>query len=98
MATDLAIINGSLPDETGSLFFTVQNENGEVRYTRNVNFTVDSQGFLVTNEGYYVLDTAGNPLQTDGMEFTVTGDRDIQVEDGPMILVGIAYTVDVTNI
>src|SRR5699024_6629801 len=96
MTTDLAIINGSLPDETGGLFFTVQDENGEVRYTRNGNFTVDSQGLLVTNEGYYILDIAGNPVQTDGMEFTVTGDGDLQVEDGPMIPLGIAYAEDVS--
>src|SRR5699024_7953090 len=98
MTTDLAIINGSLPDETGSLFFTVQDENGEVRYTRNGNFTVDSQGLLVTNEGYYILDTDGNSIQTDGMEFTVTGDGVLQVEDGPIIPLGIAYAEDVSTL
>jgi len=98
MTTDLAIINGSLPDETGSLFFTVQDEDGEVRYTRNGNFTVDSQGFLVTNEGHYVLDTAGNLFQTDGMDFTVTGDGDLQAEDGSAIPLGIAYAQDVSTL
>ncbi len=28
--TDLALLNGSLPDEAGFLFFNVQNENGEI--------------------------------------------------------------------
>src|SRR5690625_4607398 len=72
MPTDLAIIDGVFPEETGALFFTVQNENGDIRYTRNGNFTVDGQGFFTTNEGYYVLDTNGNPIQTNGYDFIVT--------------------------
>ncbi|WP_106496082.1 flagellar hook-basal body protein [Lentibacillus sp. Marseille-P4043] len=93
ISTDMALINGELPDETGSLFFTVQNEAGEQQYTRNGNFTVDGQGFLTTNQGYYVLDQAGNPIQTGGMEFTVTENGDIQV-GGQTIPLGIAYTAD----
>ncbi|MFC4558051.1 flagellar hook-basal body protein [Virgibacillus kekensis] len=89
--TDLALVNGELPDETGSLFFTVQNEAGEERFTRNGNFTVDGQGFLVTTQGYYVLDQAGNPVQTNGMEFNVTQDGVLQA-NGQNIPLGIAYT------
>ncbi|MFD2044452.1 flagellar hook-basal body protein [Ornithinibacillus salinisoli] len=91
VTTDLALVNGTMPDETGSIFFTVQNEAGEVRYTRNGNFTVDGQGNLVTNQGYYVLDQAGNPIQTDGMEFAVSQDGNLQV-GGQNIPLGIAYT------
>jgi flagellar basal-body rod protein FlgG len=91
ITTDLALVNGILPDESGSLFFTLQNEAGEVRYTRNGNFTVDGAGFLVTNQGYYVLDEAGNPIQTNGMEFQVTRDGDLQLDEGNIPL-GIAYT------
>ncbi|MFA1822473.1 flagellar hook-basal body protein [Virgibacillus oceani] len=91
ISTDLALINGEMPDEAGSLFFTVQNEAGEPRYTRNGNFTVDGAGFLVTNQGYYVLDEAGDPIQTNGMEFQVTRDGDLQLEGGNVPL-GIAYT------
>ncbi|WP_164667605.1 flagellar hook-basal body protein [Virgibacillus doumboii] len=91
MQTDLALINGELPDETGSLFFTVQSEAGEERYTRNGNFTVDGQGFLVTTQGYYVLDAAGNPIQTNGMEFNVTENGILQA-GGENIQLGIAYT------
>lgn len=97
MTTDLALVNGVLPDETGSLFFTVQNEAGEARYTRNGNFTVDGQGFLVTNDGYYVLDQAGNAIQTDGMEFTVTSDGTLQT-NGQNIPLGIAYTANANEL
>ncbi|HLS09908.1 flagellar hook-basal body protein [Lentibacillus sp.] len=94
ITTDLALVNGELPDETGGLFFTVQNEDGEVRYTRNGNLTVDGQGFLVTTQGYYVLDEDGAPIQTGGMEFTVTEDGILQVA-GENIPLGIAYTDNV---
>ncbi|MFD2629376.1 flagellar hook-basal body protein [Oceanobacillus kapialis] len=91
--TDMALVNGTLPDEAGALLFSVQNEEGDVRYTRNGNFTVDGQGYLVTNQGYYVLDEAGNPIQTDGMEFSVSEDGIVQTNAGNYGL-GIAYTAD----
>lgn len=97
VTTDLALIDGVFPDETGSIFFTVQNENGEPRYTRNGNFTVDGQGYLVTTQGYYVLDQAGNPIQTDGMEFTVNPDGQLQV-GGQTIPLGIAYTANANEL
>lgn len=90
LTTDIAIVNGAFPDENGNIFFTVQNENGEVRYTRNGNFTVDGQGNLVTNQGYYVLDDQGNPIETNGLEFHVTREGIVQV-DGEDIPLGIAY-------
>ncbi|SEP74072.1 flagellar basal-body rod protein FlgG [Virgibacillus subterraneus] len=96
IGTDLALVNGQLPDETGSLFFTVQNEDGEERFTRNGNFTVDGEGFLTTNQGYYVLDQAGNPIQTNGMEFDVTKEGELQV-NGQTIPLGIAYTANAND-
>ncbi len=90
LATDLALVNGELPDENGSVFFTVQGENGETQYTRSGNFTIDGQGFLVTNEGYYVLDHTGRPIQTDGMTYTVSHDGVLQTGDQSIPL-GISY-------
>src|SRR5699024_5039331 len=92
--TDLAIVNGVLPDEAGGLFFTVQHETGDVRYTRNGQFTVDGDGFLTTSQGYYVLDEMGNPIQTGGMDFDVTEDGVLQV-DGQAIPLDIRYTDNV---
>jgi flagellar basal-body rod protein FlgF len=97
VTTDLALIDGVFPDETGSIFFTVQNENGEARYTRNGNFTVDGQGNLVTTQGYYVLDQAGNPIQTDGMEFTVTPEGQLQI-GAQNIQLGIAYAANANEL
>ncbi|SES87401.1 flagellar basal-body rod protein FlgG [Oceanobacillus limi] len=98
ISTDLALVNGNMPDETGSIFFTVQNAAGEERYTRNGNFTVDGQGYLVSNQGYYVLDQAGNPIQTDGMEFHVTDNGVIQLDGGQNIPLGIAYTENANDL
>lgn len=97
MTTDLALVHGNLPDEDGSLFFTVQNEDGEVRLTRNGNFTVDGSGYLTTNEGYYVLNQAGNQIQTGDLDFHVTSDGIIQV-GGANIPLGIAYVADANEL
>lgn len=77
--TDLAIVDGNLPanpqtNRPGAIFFQVLNANGEPRYTRNGNFTVDGQGYLTTNDGYYVVDTTGEPIVIYGDNFTVTAD------------------------
>lgn len=97
MTTDMAIIDGVFPEETGALFFTVQNENGDTRYTRNGNFTVDGQGFLTTNEGYYVLDTSGNPIQTNGYDFIVSPDGQINGE-GVAAELGIVYFANANDL
>src|SRR5699024_10469581 len=48
LITDIALIDGVMPDENGTVFFTVLNEDGDMRYTRNGNFTVDGEGYLTT--------------------------------------------------
>lgn len=44
-------------------FFTVVNDAGEQRYSRNGSFAVNSDGQLVTPEGYRVLGADGQPLR-----------------------------------
>ncbi|WP_408071825.1 flagellar hook protein FlgE [Butyrivibrio sp. JL13D10] len=40
---------------TGDSFFVVENQRGEMNYTRDGSFTVDAQGYLVTRaDGFYV--------------------------------------------
>ncbi|MCF3942721.1 flagellar hook-basal body protein [Oceanobacillus alkalisoli] len=97
ISTDLAITQGEVPDETGGIFFRVQNEAGEERLTRNGNFTVDGNGFLVTNQGYYVLNSAGAPIETGGRDFTVTNAGLLQM-DTETIQLGLAYTADVNEL
>lgn len=97
LTTDIALVNGVMPDETGDIFFTVQNENGDIRYTRNGNLAVDGEGYLTTHNGYYVLDEANNPIFTDGLEFIVTPEGEI-VLDGETIPLNIAYVANTNDL
>ena len=54
---------------SGSGFFTIEftNKAGEttIKYGRDGAFTLNEAGFLVTKDGDFVLDTAGNHIQLD---------------------------------
>ncbi|TGB01636.1 flagellar hook-basal body protein [Halobacillus salinus] len=93
ITTDMALIQGDVPDEKGMVFFNVQNEEGELSHTRNGNFTVDNEGFLTTNQGNYVLDDAGNPINTDGLEFDVSGEGVLTIGD-QQIPLGLSYAAN----
>lgn len=47
------------------VFFTVQDHNGEVRYTRDGTFALNDEGFLVTGDGSFVLGVDNEPIQFD---------------------------------
>jgi flagellar basal-body rod protein FlgF len=54
-------------------FFNVQLPNGQVGYTRNGNFRLNSQDQLVTQDGYAILSQAGQPIiGTDNPNFKIT--------------------------
>lgn len=61
----------------GGGFFCVETPNGE-RYTRNGNFMVGVEGYLMTKEGYPVLGENGRLFLQD-MEVTVRQDGDVYV-------------------
>ncbi|RCW44846.1 flagellar hook-basal body protein [Paenibacillus prosopidis] len=44
-------------------FFTIQDQNGEIRYTRGGKFMLTEQGFLMTSDGSNVLGTDERPIQ-----------------------------------
>jgi flagellar basal-body rod protein FlgF len=44
-------------------FFTIQDQNGETRYTRGGKFTLTEDGFLMASDGSSVLGTDGQPIQ-----------------------------------
>jgi len=96
-STDIALINGTFPDEMGNIFFTVQDENGDARLTRNGNFTIDGEGYLVTSQGYYVLDQNENPIQAGGSDFIVSKDGNLQTETGTAAL-GIRYVANANEL
>lgn len=71
--TDFAIL--------GQGFFCVDTPQG-VQYTRAGDFTVDANGMLLTQEGYYVLGTNGQRLNVGTNGFTVQLDGTIRTAEG----------------
>ena len=64
--------------QEGNGFFCVQTPEG-IRYTRSGHFTLDSQGLLVTQEGYTVIGDGGE-ISIDGQSFTVDIHGNIYVD------------------
>ncbi|QQZ09197.1 flagellar hook-basal body protein [Heyndrickxia vini] len=89
LKTDLAIID--LNGNKSSAFFTVQDQNGETKYTRNGNFTIDPNGYLTTANGLYVLDNQQNRIQLNSDQFEVDNNGTITA-DGTRARLGIVYT------
>ena len=99
LKTDISLVNGNLPINRqtglpGSVFFTVQNDNGQLRYTRNGNFTLDGQGFLTTPNGNYVLDVNNQRIQLESDQFVVSDNGTILQNNAEVARLGIAYSND----
>jgi len=97
--TDLALVNGTIPTDAatgkqGTLFFVVQNGNGDVRYTRNGNFTLDAEGYLTTNDGFYVLDENNTRIQLTSTNFTVAPDGTITENNRRIARINVAFAAN----
>lgn len=95
-STDVALLQGNIPvnEETGrpgSLFFTVENNNGDVRYTRNGNFTIDGNGFLSTGQGFYVLNNNGERINVGNEDFIISREGFISNGDGVLGQLNVAF-------
>jgi flagellar basal-body rod protein FlgF len=74
----------------GAGFFSIQTPNGE-RYTRDGRFSVDAENHLVTVDGYYVLDDAGQQITLpEGGELAVSGDGTLFVDGTQVARLGLA--------
>ncbi|MNO79718.1 Flagellar basal-body rod protein FlgG [compost metagenome] len=64
--------NGEYMDEEGNVtykpqaFFTLQDANGQTRYTRGGSFAVNSEGQLLSSNGLLVMDTDNEPITING--------------------------------
>jgi flagellar basal-body rod protein FlgF len=67
-------------------FFTIQDQNGEIRYTRGGKFTLTEEGILMASDGSNVLGTDGQPIQMPvgvGLEnLKLTANQRFQNVDG----------------
>lgn len=102
LVTDVALIEENVPlnPETnvkGSLFFAVQNQAGEERYTRNGHFTLDNNGLLLSDENP-VLSTTGQPISIQSGEFSVTEAGDVLVNGQPVAQIDVRFAADVRNL
>jgi flagellar basal-body rod protein FlgG len=88
--TDMALIDLN----QGSAFFTVQDPSGQLRYTRNGNFTLDASGYLTTGDGQYILDNNNQPIQLSNDQFTVSDTGLITGQNGEQRQLAIAYTAN----
>lgn len=89
--TDMALIDLNMP-KNSSVFFTVQDPSGELRYTRNGNFTLDPEGYLTNSEGLYILDHNNQRIHLSSDQFTVDGNGMIVGQNGEQASLGIAFS------
>ena len=89
MLTFQSIQKTGLPS---SVFFTVENADGEARYTRNGNFTQDGMGYLTTSSGLYVLDQQGNRIQLSSDQFTISEEGNMIGSNGETARLGLRYS------
>ncbi|MFS0888018.1 flagellar hook-basal body protein [Peribacillus frigoritolerans] len=97
--TDISLVDENLPinEETGrqgSVFFTVQDGDGAIRYTRNGSFTLDGQDYLTTPSGHYVLNENNEKIQLDSDRFTVAENGVILEGNVQTARLGICYSDD----
>lgn len=89
VATDLMV--------DGSGFFMVSNDkNGQnMYYTRAGNFTMDEQGYLVTTNGYFVLDVNKKAIQVNMSDTKNATATDRIVVNGNINVDDVDYTTTV---
>ncbi|MCK6206656.1 flagellar hook-basal body protein [Bacillus infantis] len=96
--TDLALVDLAMPINeagiAGSAFFKVEGADGQARYTRNGDFTLDGEGFLTTSSGQYILDDGDNRIQLASDQFTVDEAGRITGANGETGIIGIAFAAD----
>jgi flagellar basal-body rod protein FlgG len=74
----------------GNGFFVVENpEGGELQYTRNGSFSVDTEGFLISNEGLRVLGDGG-PIEVGNGTVDVNESGEVLVDESVVARLQIA--------
>lgn len=97
--TDVALINGAMPTDEesgqmGTIFFRLEHPEGGEAYTRNGNFTLDGQGYLVNAQGLYVLSAEGERIQLPNDQFNLTQEGNIVVNDELAASLGVSFSAN----
>lgn len=97
--TDVALINGTMPTDAesgqvGSIFFRLEHPEGGEAYTRNGNFTLDGQGYLVNAQGLYVLSAEGERIQLPNDQYNLTEEGNIFVDGQIAASLGVSFSAN----
>lgn len=66
----------------GEGFFAIQQEGGDIVYTRAGSFSLDGEGYLCFPGTGRVLDPEGNPIQLGTDKLSVDGQGNLSTQDG----------------
>ncbi len=77
----------------GEGFFAVRTPEG-IMYTRKGNFRLDREGYLVTEEGYRVLDRDRNDIRLASPEFVVDKEGNIYIDGEIRYRLGVWTLLD----
>ncbi|MFC7392980.1 flagellar hook-basal body protein [Scopulibacillus cellulosilyticus] len=96
--TDIAFVGSNVPvnpytGRKGALFFPVETSNS-VKYTRNGHFSLNGQGYLVTDDGAYALDPNGKRIKLATDNFQMLDDGRILINSRPVAQLGVSYAAD----
>lgn len=69
---------------TGEGFFKIDTVDGNTAYTRDGNFHIDSQGYIVNNNGHYLLGEKGRIKIPDGKNISINKEGNI-ISNGVLI-------------
>ena len=69
----------------GPGYIPVTSPDGEIQYTRDGAFIIDKDNYLVTSEGYKVLDTNGEYININDNEFGISVSGQISSNNGEII-------------
>jgi len=82
----------------GDGFFVLESPTGEERvYTRNGNFSIDSEGYLSNKDGYRVLSDAG-PIAVNSSDVEISSNGDVIVDSTPVSKIQVADFEDYSQL
>ncbi|MDQ0233231.1 flagellar hook-basal body protein [Metabacillus malikii] len=102
LMSDVALLEQNVPvhPETnmkGALFFAVENQAGEERYTRNGSFSLDENGTLLSN-GSQVLSVNGQPINIQSSNYQITEDGDVFADGEFIAQIDVRFEADIRNL
>lgn len=94
---DVALLDNLQPDQDGNerrLFYSVARiedltqpaQQEDIRYTRNGNWSVNADGYLVTPDGYYVLDNQNQAIRLNDPDTGINVGQDLKINQAGELL------------